>query len=79
MFKHILVQRPNSDNIITLQNRIPGIKRCSLRRTINDNGEASILTEGSSLGEVEKAAVEANGGGEGIGEVEDGGERKEGD
>lgn len=59
-----LVQGPNRDKIVGLQNRVSRIESLSLGGTTSTDGEARVLAERGGAGDTEEVAVEVDRGGE---------------
>lgn len=74
-----LVQRPDGDQVVALENGIPGVQDLCLGDGIGEDGEARVLAKGGGEGEAKEAAVEGDGRGERGGDLEERGEGKERD
>ena len=74
-----LVQGPNSNQVVGLQNRVPGVECLGLRGALGAYGEAGVLAKGGGEWDAEEVAVEIDGGGERGRELEERRESEEGD
>lgn len=71
MIKGGLIQRPDSNQIITLQNWIPAVEHLALRGAIHADSQPRVLAEGRGAWDAEEVAVEVDGGGERRSDIED--------